>query len=1165
MPMPPEEDKDGRLLIGGLELGPGDRIGSFVYERIIGRGGMAYVLLARDPVGQPVALKVLRASRLNTGQVRFKREFRALARIQHPNVIRVDSTGDIFGHPYIAMEYVEGRDLHQVVRSFKQLPPEIRWKRCERILVDLCRALAHIHRRGLVHRDLKPSNILIDRQGRAKLTDFGIVKDLDPGADPNISNTLVGTWAYASPEQISGQHLDHRSDLFSLGVILFVMITGRRPFVAKDIAGYLELHREHTPPRPAQLVPGVPDHLNEICARLMQKSPRARFQAAQEVLYRLERAGAQPSPAPVTRGWEPPLVGRTVERSALQEAIAQLTTGEGGVIWILGSVGCGRTRLLELAEEHARRLGFPVHRTRPQEAGGAFFAVERIAGELASDLGTEFPPELTQAIASFTRDKGRVRGDLRYRVLDGLRFALERALESGPRLLVVDDLHRAPPPLLDLLAFISRTVVAFGGPLLIVGTARTDIPSPNADNLQDAVLFGLQPALIEPGPLGLGDLQDMLEGMLGDAPGTRALAARLHRETEGNPLFLSQFLQTLVQRGIMVRGPGGLALAIDTEEVAAGHLEIPAGIRNVLGERLEALSGEQREVLDVVAVNRRELDVDVLLDVLGQDEDSVLDRVDALMDARILVEHRAGPLVNIDFSHGKFGDLIYRDLRPDKRVALHRRLAAVHEERSGRSVSAARLIGEHYRRGGEAGKAYLHLVLATQRFHERSLIGEATKLAEQAVAVEDTARGDLNTRAYRHIRMGLLSVRADIAYGRGEWRQAREHFEEALQLAQKLRSEPDGIRARLGLGRAQARLGQDSHAAELREGALAAARELGDRELLTLALRDMAGYAWEGGDLDACRRLVSEGLVLAVGPEHEGHRAELLMAQAVVESSQGHIASATRGLTEAESIFKELGIKRYRCLALANLCEFHTWQGSLAMALNCGRRAQMLAREVLYRVGEGVAARASGMVSLNLGLYDEARERLEEALSIVGPLKVKHELIAARYALGRFHLQHGQFDLAERHLSVARGLAAQKDAEGYLPLIQATLAHVFARAGDGFQAEQVLRQALKQQGAVPLPRHVQSLTVAAAAYARLGDPVQAHRVAARAADQARARGLKLWALDALQVLARHSPKPATSRRALGDARRLAQELHRALPGSLARSFAARPGVAGLLD
>ena len=149
--------QDSVVKLGDVQLQPGTRIGAYIYRRPVAEGGMAHVLLAKDPGDRPVALKLLKSGRVGSGLARFRREFRALARLDHPNVVSVESYGDYFGHPYIAMEYVEGRDLHQEIRSYRNLPFEKRWERVEQVVRQVSRALAYIHRRGLVPRDLKPS------------------------------------------------------------------------------------------------------------------------------------------------------------------------------------------------------------------------------------------------------------------------------------------------------------------------------------------------------------------------------------------------------------------------------------------------------------------------------------------------------------------------------------------------------------------------------------------------------------------------------------------------------------------------------------------------------------------------------------------------------------------------------------------------------------------------------------------------------------------------------------------------------------------------------------------------------------------------------------------------------------------------------------------------
>jgi tetratricopeptide (TPR) repeat protein len=1155
------EKEDEPLIVGGIRLSPGDRIGHYVYDRVIGRGGMATVLLARDPENRQVALKVLKASRLDTGQTRFRREFRALTRISHPNVIRVECFGDLHGHPYIAMEFVDGTDLHNLIRSFKNLPPDERWHQCERLLVDLARALAHVHRKGLVHRDLKPSNILIDRQSRAKLTDFGIVKNLDPSADPNISNTLVGTWAYASPEQIAGDPVDHRSDLYSLGVILFAMLTSRRPFVAKDLSGYLELHREGKVPRPRDVDPAVPEHLDDICYRLLQKTPRDRFQSAQEILFKMENLGPE-AQALSTAVWQPPLVGRRREINVLQDRIAALTRGEGGALWILGPLGSGRTRLLETAADMARSMGFPIHPFRMRESGGSMGALQRLVEEIARDLDARFVLDLQSLLALFTQDEGRKRGDLRYRFYDAFKKAVEKLLAYGPRVIVVDDLHASEGPELDLLFFLLRTLVAGGAPLLVLGTARTDLASLVIDQLRDRAVLGLEPWILEPGPLEAQDILSLVKSFLGDAQGTTALAERLDRETEGNPLFLIQFLESLQARQTIIRTPGGYALAIDEEEIRSGHLDIPQEIRVVLGARLAELPAPQRRMLECLAVNGREMDLDVLLDVFVEEsEDVVLDRVDRLVDQGIIQEHRVGSATYVDFSHGKIGDILYREMSPDRRMRLHHRMALVFEERSVGSVVAAEVIGEHYRRAGESGKAFQHLTVAARRLHERSLSAEAWELTERAQGVEDLARLDLPADTFLRTRRILLAVRGDILFGRGEWDLARKLQEDTLTLAEQLGMELEVGHARLALGTTERHMGHADRARALQEEALALGRRLGDRELVTEALQNLSAIAWDQGDLESCMRLAGEGLVLAVGNDLAGPRARLLLAQTAVQACQGHMASATIGLAEAEAILHELGMKRSRCLALTNLAEFHSWQANFARAWQCAVDALQLARGIRFRMAEGIALRVSGEIALELGRPDQARERLEAALEILSGLKVNTEIIATRSSIGRLELEQKRYDVARRHLSVARGMAALRDPESYLPLVQARLAEVFLHADDPFQAENILEKVLRARPGIALPRQIQSQCVAAALLVRLHRPDDAVAVARAAAIQAHGRGLRIWAFEALSLLSEHVVDGEERAHFRHDALSLFSAIVNDLPEDFAASFKQRTGMA----
>jgi hypothetical protein len=1154
-----KSDETEPLEMGGLILKPGVRVGGYVFMREIGSGGMARVLLAKDPTGNLVALKVLRRSRFKTGLARFRREFRALSRIHHPNVIRVETYGDLHGHPFIAMEYVDGPDLHALIRSFKTWDPEKRWRRVEELLIELCRALSAIHRRGLVHRDLKPSNVLITRDGVCKLTDFGIVKDLDPAHDPNLSTTLVGTWAYASPEQISGNPIDHRSDLYSLGVILFAMLTGKRPFVANDMAGYLALHRDRPAPAPRDVNVAVPEHLDEICRRLLQKAPRDRYQSAQEILYRLEAEDRVPLPSQAD-GWEPPLVGRDLEIEAIENAVAGLTARRGGVVVLEGDDGSGKSRLLSVAVERARMLGIPVDRDEFARDTPVFGVSLRLLRHVADELGNRVPKQLLADLEAMAGDAPH--RDAHQALYDGAREALALALEDGPRLVVLDDLHAAQAREVHLLSFLVRTLVSneqHG--LLVVASLR-----PKASSIADAFAggegLGLEPQEISIGPLSREDVTQILFGLVGDTLGSRLLAQRLHRETEGNAFFLTEFLRSLFgQAVIRTREDGTHALAIEPEEIHTGHLEIPIGVRQMMKARLDAVGKLDRHLLEVLAVGGRELDLDVLLDVVDEEEEPVLDGLDRLLQAGIVRERRVGDTVLHAVTHQKYADVVYRDLDAERRAWLHRKVAAAMEVHFANDPSALEIVGEHYRRAGDAGRAYRYLVAAARRLADRSLMQEAWELTEKAGTLEDSAMADLPAVDFRSFRRDILTVRACVLYNRAEWSDAEQNWLAVLALAEEDHDARAACEARLKLATVLRRRGRYADSRLFAEQALEASRRLHHREGVADALHCMAALAWSEGNLDACERLANEGLLVAQGPHLADRRAELLLALTTAQATRGHLAAATSGLTEAEGIFRELRMKRPRCLALANLAELLTWQGEPLQARQRAHVAVELAAELDYRLGRTAALRAMAVAALDLGLLDEAEAGLRDALGMAREIDLPEEILASLVALTQLALERGEPDRARSLGAEAIAVVARRDPERFLPLLQALLARAEAPA-DRTAARLLADTAERALSELPVPRRTQVQLAIAQARVATQELEQARRTARLVLQTAGSRGFRLISLEARALLAHLADgEEQRMHRAVGQ--ELARDFTGGLAPDMARAFARRPFLRAL--
>ena len=272
-------------------LGPGSRVGRFEISGILGSGAMGTVFLAHDPnIDRPVAIKTLRSDP-SGGELarevenRFLKEARLAGRLQHPNIVTIYEAGEDRGTYYIAMEYVDGESLNRALSSG---PPMTVTERVD-VVRQVALALQHAHDRGVLHRDVKPGNILLTRDGRVKVADFGIGKLLSGAGDMTRTGQMVGSPAYMSPEQIRGERLDGRSDFFSLGVVLYELLAGKRPFPGDSITTlvYQILHTD--PPDPRTIRSELPASAHEVFSRLLAKSPEKRPGSAAEFLRELAR------------------------------------------------------------------------------------------------------------------------------------------------------------------------------------------------------------------------------------------------------------------------------------------------------------------------------------------------------------------------------------------------------------------------------------------------------------------------------------------------------------------------------------------------------------------------------------------------------------------------------------------------------------------------------------------------------------------------------------------------------------------------------------------------------------------------------------------------------------------------------------------------------------
>jgi len=262
--------------------------GRYRLESKLGSGGMSSVYLARDEtLERSVAVKVLHAGISDQpDQIeRFRREARSVAQLSHPNVVAVIDAGEDGGHPYIVFEYVEGETLKHRIDRLNRLPVD----EAAAYGIEIGRGLAAAHARMLVHRDVKPQNVLIDADGRAKVTDFGIALSLEADGLTKTGRVL-GTTDYVSPEQAMGHDVDARSDIYSLGILLYEMLTGRVPFEAETLVGVAMKHVNEPMPDVQAARPEVSSVLASVIERSTEKEPKRRYADMTAMLTDLEGA-----------------------------------------------------------------------------------------------------------------------------------------------------------------------------------------------------------------------------------------------------------------------------------------------------------------------------------------------------------------------------------------------------------------------------------------------------------------------------------------------------------------------------------------------------------------------------------------------------------------------------------------------------------------------------------------------------------------------------------------------------------------------------------------------------------------------------------------------------------------------------------------------------------
>ena len=665
-----------------MALTPATRLGNYEIVAPLGTGGMGEVYRARDlRLGREVALKVLPADVAADAVriARFEREARTVAGLNHPNIVTLYSVEDEDDIRFLTMELVEGRSLDEHVIA-GGLPSE----RVTELGLAISEALVAAHEKGIVHRDLKPANVMLTRDGRVKVLDFGLAKLTGPDsgnvvaqdetvAMVSVAGQVVGTVPYMAPEQLRGEAVDARTDLFALGILLYELAAGRRPFQGATVAAISSAILRDTPPSLSGVRADVSADLDRIISRCLEKEPRARYQTALDVSNELRGARvARPGiPPPATAGaaiFKPPpapsttLLGR---EQHLQSASDRLRGGTGRVLTITGYGGTGKTRF---AIELFRRMASSY----PEGAAFVSLASVTAAADVLPAVGASL--DVAQA-------HGRSALDALCTVFGERRW-----------LLVLDNLEQVLDAAGDIAVLVSRcpglqVIATSRAPLKIGAESEFSLPPLELPAEQETSPESLLrcPSVA----LFVQRAERVKPGFALTAANAQAITA-ICRALDGLPLALE-----LAAARVRILDPTALLQRLDhaLDLLTSGDRDLPVRqrtLRATISWSYSLLDAAEQRLLRRLSVFHQGWTFDAMEQVCYGDEDRhrALDELDSLVEKG---------LVRVDGSSERYA--LLETIRAFAAEQLHA---------GGEVETLRRTHAEHYRRFAEAVHADIY-------------------------------------------------------------------------------------------------------------------------------------------------------------------------------------------------------------------------------------------------------------------------------------------------------------------------------------------------------------------------------------------------------------------------------------------------------------------------
>ncbi len=1009
----------------------------------LGTGGMGEVYRVLDlEQGQEYALKILNEMMDEQAvRRRFHREFQVLSRFQHPRLVRTYTWGFAEERPYFTMEYLPGKTLEKIIAD-QVLLELFRESHFFDLIQQLVESLAYVHAQGAVHRDLKPSNIMVleTEEGiETTILDMGLAKFRHlHSVSITQTGATIGTAEYMSPEQGKGLWVDHRSDLYSLGVILYEMLTGTPPFSGQNPISVILKHIREMPPPIGEVNIAVPEQMQQIVLRLLAKERVDRYQSAGELLVQalnnvapselvLLEDEQRDVPVKVMR---PQFVGRESEMKILGAMLRDVQAGEQRVVLISGESGVGKTRLVEELLGDALIHDFLCLKGAGQEEGGQIYGALIDAFQGTTDL---------------------VGGEMdKFSAMERWLQLLKTLRQKQPIVLCLEDIQWLDELTLEFLQYALRDPEPC--PFLLCLTCRWSNIEPLAEEIENFIHSN---EFAEATQMPLKNLPReevgyLAASMLGERSIPSDALQTLFRETGGQPLFVVEAVRTLVNAGVVRQDVSG-----DWQWGEFSETLLSDDISEVLYRRITALSAMQQRVLEYVCVFLSDFSFELLAAVWRGDELELLDILDDLIAEGLLAPCREDE-DRYQFSQEVCRRAIYDRIQNVRRRLLHREIGNALEKMDD-AEELMEELADHFAAAEERDKAVKYARMAGKKALEKHAYRQALRRFE---AVRDWTMNDAFESQADAI--DFLCDYADVLRNCDQHNKALELLDEAQAL---LPDDRNDLKARIlnREGSIHSVLQHGKIAEEYMLEALQLYHDLGDVEGEIQALGGLAYLCDVSGRHEEAIAYMRREIEKYATLEEAQNKAVLQRREGLFALVGFRFKIAKAHLEPTVKTAQQLGLEYHRIWALNLLQRVYFYLGDL-------NRAEAVCYEVIgewQKRGvihlEAVNFLYLGELALERGDFAEALEYAEISAERFLETPRKDYVYRAYAISATAAARMGDVELAMEWAERASEGTQQISGmyTGILPLVYCGIGVALAKAGRINEAEEVFEQAIE--------------------------------------------------------------------------------------------------------